>query len=72
MVLDYTNIDFSGILQDASTMRKSDLVLCVESLVKELRNLNLEHARLDKGYEELLAYKNVLRDRLRYLFKHLA
>ena len=65
MVLDYTYIDFSGVLQDASKMRKRDLVLCVELLVKELRNSNLEHARLDKAYEELLAYKNVLRDRLR-------
>mgnify|MGYP006936371275 CR=1 FL=1 len=65
MVLDYSCIDFSGILHNVSTMRKSELVACVKVLVRELQNAKLEHDHLDREYMTLLKYKGELMHRLR-------
>ena len=63
MVLDI--VDISGLYADLKTRRKPDLLMCAQELVTHLAHMKLEYDHLAKEYDELLTYKNELRDRLK-------
>jgi len=65
MVLDLTIVDISGLCADLKTRRKPELLICAQELVTHLTHVHLEYTHLVKEYEELLTYKNELKERLR-------